>query len=235
MFYKLLIDSEKIHNVCSLKNSKINTRLSENLNEYILNSSNGVINMEELQKKVTPIIKDIDIFISYDHADSKKALYLARQLEHYDYKVFLDSLFWENIDEITDSFNRKYNANGNSLNYQKIKKSISTFNMILTDSIIETVRNSKFFIFVRNQDSKNDSRTKSPWIYLENKIAAYCAYSQNKVLFEDSQTAPQIRFKLDILEGTEFNSIRDIVCFIRRHIWEIYLINIAFNFGLNIV
>lgn len=218
MFYKLLIDSENIDNSCSLKNSKVNTKSLENLNEYILNSSNGVINMEDLQKEITPIIKDIDVFISYDHADYEKACYLAKCLEHYGYKVFLDSLFWKKIDKIIDLFNKKYNKNNNdnSLNYQKIKKSISTFNMILTDSIIETVRSSKCFIFIRNQDSENDSRTRSPWIYLENKIAAYCTYSQNKVLFEDLQTAPQIRFKLNIFEGTEFNSISDIVCFIRR-------------------
>lgn len=85
-------------------------------------------------------------------------------------------------------------------------------------SIIETVRNSKFFIFIRNQDLQNDYRTESPWIYLENKIATNCVYPQNKALFEDSQNAPQIRFKLDIFKGTEFNSIKDIVCFIRRKI-----------------
>ena len=223
MFYKLLIDSENIDNSCSLENSKVikvNNKLSENLNVYILNSSNGVINMEDLQKEITPIIKDIDVFISYDHADCEKACYLAKCLESYGYKVFLDSLFWKNIDEIIDLFNKKYNKNnnGNSLNYQKIKKSISTFNMILTDSIIETVRNSKLFIFIRNQDSKNDSRTRSPWIFLENKIANYRVYSQNKFLLEDSQIAQQIRFKLDIFEGYRFYSINEIMKFIRSNI-----------------
>lgn len=220
MLYKLLIDSEKINNSWSLENSKVNAKLLENLNDYIFNSSNGVINMEDLQKKVTPIIKNIDVFISYDHADYKKAYYLAKRLESYGYKVFLDSLFWKNIDKIIDLFNKKYNKNnnGNSLNYQKIKKSISTFNMILTDSIIETVRNSKFFIFIRNQDLQNDYRTESPWIYLENKIAAYCDYSENKFLLEDSQIAMHIRFKLDIFKGYTFYSINEIMKFIRSNI-----------------
>lgn len=222
MFYKLLIDSENIDNSCSLENRKVikvNEKLSENLYDYILNSSNGVINMEAIQEKVTPIIKNIDVFISYDHADYEKARYLAKCLERYGYKVFLDSLFWKNIDKIIDLFNKKYNANnnGNSLNYQKIKKSISTFNMILTDSIIETVRNSKCFIFIRNQDTENDSRTRSPWIYLENKIAANCVYPQSKALAEDSQTAPQIRFKL-VFKGKIFYSINEIIKFIRSNI-----------------
>lgn len=223
MFYKLLIDSENIDNSCSLENRKVikvNEKLSENLYDYILSSSNGVINMEAIQEKVTPIIKNIDVFISYDHADYEKACYLAKCLEGYDYKVFLDSLFWKNVDKIIDLFNKKYNKNnnGNSLNYQKIKKSISTFNMILTDSIIETVRNSKCFIFIRNQDLQNDYRTESPWIYLENKIAAYRAYSQNKFLFEDSQIAMHIRFKLDIFKGYTFYSINEIMKFIRSNI-----------------
>lgn len=220
MLYKLLIGSEKINNSCSLENSKVNTKLSENLNEYILNSSNGVINMEDLQKEITPIIKDIDVFISYDHADYKKASYLAKYLESEGYKVFLDSLFWKSVDKITDLFNEQYNlsSDGKSYDYRKAKKTISTFNMILTDSIIETVRNSKFFIFIRSQDSQDDYRTESPWIYLENKIATYCAYSENKFLLEDSQIPQQIRFKVDFFQDTELNSIREIVDFIRRHI-----------------
>ena len=35
MLYKLMIDSENIDNSCSLENSKVNTKLSENLKEYI--------------------------------------------------------------------------------------------------------------------------------------------------------------------------------------------------------
>lgn len=217
MLYKLFIDSENIDSSCSLENSKVNTKLSENLKEYILNSSNGVINMEDLQKQVTPIIKGIDVFISYDHTDYKKAYYLAKRLESERYKVFLDSLFWKNIDEITNLFNEQYNLSddGKSYDYWKAKKTISTFNMILTDSIIETVRNSKIFIFIGNQDLQNDYRTESPWIYLENKIAANCVYSQNKALVEDSQTAPQIRFEL-VFKGKIFYSVNEIIKFIRR-------------------
>ena len=145
---------------------------------------------------------------------------MAECLENCSYKVFLDSLFWKSVDGITNLFNKQYNLSddGKTYNYKKTKKTISTFNMILTDSIIEIVRNSKIFIFIRNQDLQNDYRTESPWIYLENKIATNCVYPQNKALFEDSQNAPQIRFKLDIFKGTEFNSIKDIVCFIRRKI-----------------
>lgn len=89
--------------------------------------------------------------------------------------------------------------------------------MILTDSIIETVINSKFFIFIRNQALQNDYRTESPWIYLENKIAANCVCPQSKALLEDSQTAPQIRFKL-VFKGNILYSVDEIINFIRSKI-----------------
>lgn len=89
--------------------------------------------------------------------------------------------------------------------------------MILTDSIIETVINSKFFIFIRIQALQNDYRTESPWIYLENKIAANCVYPQNKALLEDSQTAPQLHFKL-VFKGNILYSVDEIINFIRSKI-----------------
>lgn len=149
-------------NQWKLLNNNLNIEIDDAL-EY-----SNEMSMETIRDSIVPIVKNCDIFISYSHDDKKIAEYVASILMDADYKVFIDSLFWKSIDDTLikyDSINSKLNG---KLNYEKIRKSSSTFNMILADSLIDTIKSSKVFIFINTGKCE---KTPSPWLYLENKIA----------------------------------------------------------------
>lgn len=198
---KIMIDSDKlkISDKYVFQKSDLNKAINDTISELLPKKRDSSINMEDIQKAIVPIVKDIDIFFSYSHDDEKQVKRLATYFINLGYKVFLDCLFWKNIDDSLDEYNKNYcvNSNGN-YDYKKIKLSSTTFDMILSDSIIETVKNSKVFVFVKSNNSVHDLRTVSPWIYLENKVAQNMPSTNiNKFLFEDSKNTPPITFKLD--------------------------------------
>lgn len=109
-----------------------------------------------------------------------------------------------------NEYNRRYNRNlDGTYDYKKAKLASSTFDMILSDSIIETVKNSKVFIYVKNSKNLHDDRTISPWIYLENKIAS-SFHEKSKLLFEDSRNNPKITFHIDTYEYNIVNGVNEI-------------------------
>ena len=93
--------------------------------------------------------------------------------------------------------------------------------MILSDSIIETIKNSKVFVFIKNSRTVLDDRTVSPWVYLENKIANNMPKTEIKhSFFEDSNVGPKISFKIDTRGYYIANSANDINHLVRRTLHE---------------
>ena len=110
---KIVIDSNNL-NVDSkyiFSQSFLNKKMEETLSQSISKSTNQIINMEELQKLMVPIIKDVDIFLSYSHDDTIQVQRLASFFIQCGYKVFLDHLFWKDVDKVLDEFNK------NTINY----------------------------------------------------------------------------------------------------------------------
>jgi len=216
--YKIVIDSKKL-NIRSeyiFSKSTLNCEIRDKILEFLPSGTDNSINMEDIQKAIVPIVKNIDIFFSYNHDDEIQVKRLAEFFIRKGYRVFLDCLFWKSIDEALDNFNMKYNKNLNgSFDYTKSKLASSTFNMILSDSIIETVKNSKVFVYVKSDSSEKDSRTVSPWIYLENKIANSVSVDKVK-LFEDSKPNPKILFKLDTYGYHIVNNAIDIINIVKE-------------------
>lgn len=128
------------------------------------------VDMKKIQEKVVPIVKECDVFISYSHSDDGIARFVANELMAEGYKVFVDSLFWGSIDKCLKIYDDKIRGDNKTYNYYDRNKSTSTFHMILVDSIIDTIRNCKVFLFLKGNEIEK-SKTLSPWLYLENKIA----------------------------------------------------------------
>lgn len=142
----------------------INKRLDEGLS-----SSKGVL-IRDIQKMIAPIIRGCDVFISYSHRDNKIAKFVAKALNEAGFKVFIDALFWGSIDKALRNYDDKEKGDDKYYDYEKRNKSTSTFHMILADSLIDTIRNCRAFLFLEGEETI-DSATVSPWLYLENKIA----------------------------------------------------------------
>lgn len=70
--------------------------------------------------------------------------------------------------------------------------------MILADSIIDVVKNSKVFIKLISENyADSNNRTISPWIYLENKVADSCPTDivKNRIIMHDLLKEHYITFK----------------------------------------
>ena len=171
--------------------------LNLEVEECLMN--NSTIRMEELQKNIIPIINS-DVFISYSHKDTKYAKTLAETLQLHELSTFVDCFYWKSIDDALKIYDNLYcKKKSGSYDYEKRNKSTATFHMILADSIIDVVKNSKVFIrLISTNYSDSNDRTISPWIYLENKVAELCPNEKikdNKILVHDSLKEHYITFK----------------------------------------
>lgn len=187
-----------------------NNNLNGALDKILL--SDKTLDMKSIQNLIAPIIRDCDVFISYSHDDSKIASCVAKELMKYGYNVFIDSLFWDSVDKALVKYNSKNCLNSQGkLDYKKIRLSSSTFNMILADSLIDTIQNSKIFIFVESE--KNITKTISPWLYLENKIAnEYENEIWNKQMNESLQfSKKKIEFPIDTSDFFPTNSLEKLL------------------------
>ena len=182
------------------------------------------IKMEEIQKLLTPIISHCEIFISYSHKDENYAFYVANELMKKGKKVFLDKMYWKSIDEALKKYDNKNTRNSNNTyDYEKRNKSTASFHMILSDSILKTIKNCSIFILIENDDvskanENNDNeilyKTYSPWIFLEVE-AANGSYSQHlpKSLIEDQQVLKfsKINFPINLYNFTICNNVDEIL------------------------
>lgn len=199
-------------------NDKLSTIIRSNILE------NNLWDMEELQKRIVPIIKDCEIFISYSHGDEKLALNLANQLQNKGNKVFIDCYFWKDIDAYLKKYNDKYSKNQNgSYDYSKVNQAASSFYMILSDAIVETIGSAKIFISVIGKSTIND-RTYSPWIYLENKIVSKRPNAKMKskmdLLLNSICNHQKVSFPVINNEYIEAQSFQDILDIMDAYDWS---------------
>lgn len=109
------------------------------------------------------------------------------------------------------------NNNKNINDYIK-QQFISTSNMILIASIINTIENSKIFLFIENDKLNYDSSTISPWIYLEITTANHVQFSCKKSFFKKRNLLPEIRFKLENSNFKSVESVEELVLLIKSTI-----------------
>lgn len=205
IFYNCDIIGYFNDNIIENDNDNLNNKLKKILTE------NVVLSMEQIQKLITPIIMECDVFISYSHKDEKKAKYIAYELMKTGKKVFFDYLYWGNIDDALKVYDDKNcKKDNNYYSYEERNKSTSIFHMILVDSIWRTIENCKTFILIKTQNSSILEKTYSPWIYLEVEIVNRLKPVKSPFL-EHYSSKNIITFPLKIDDFIEVNSIDELI------------------------
>lgn len=121
-----------------------------------------------------------DIFLSHAHKDEKYALKIAHYFEKKGKKVFIDSLYWDYIDDLLKKLDDKfcYMKNTETYNYHKRNKTTSLIHSILGTSLTMMIEKCDLFIFLESDnlidksinnilDFDNISATTSSWVYFE--------------------------------------------------------------------
>lgn len=171
---KYIINIANIHAQPS-SNTFLNDEMKSALKQKmdsIHKSNNSTILMNDIRDAITPILEKCDVFISYSSSDITIVKNMVGYFKSRGVNAFADCLFWNDIEEEIRNYNELFCKNAsNSYDYCKVKKTFASFHVILMDSIYEMIKKSIVFLFVNSPNSLINDITKSPWIYLENKIA----------------------------------------------------------------
>lgn len=145
-------------------------------------ADNNVIDGNTLKKYIFPTGEDgsYDVFISYSHADTENAIFLASWLsQQCKLKVFLDYYIWGSADGLLRDIDNQYCKKKNGLyDYKRRNYSTSHVHAMLSMAIMDIINNTECCIFINSGHSinlprlkkTNTANTLSPWIYEENKI-----------------------------------------------------------------
>ena len=118
-----------------------------------------------------------DIFISHSHADIVLAKKLRDVLrDKFNFISFIDSELWANINDLEQHIIR-YDCCIAHIDLCR------AFDIILSTSLNQALLNSKFFIFIKTDNSIKLDRMDSPWLYFENQIAKNIFYKKPKGSF----------------------------------------------------
>lgn len=143
---------------------------------------NNVIDGNALKDYIFPIGKDgsYDVFISYSHADTKDAIFLASWLsQQCGLKVFLDYYVWGSADGLLRDIDNQYcKKKDGHYDYKRRNYSTSHVHAMLSMAIMDIINNTECCIFINSKHSislsrlqnTNTAKTLSPWIYEENKM-----------------------------------------------------------------
>lgn len=116
---------------------------------------------------------ECNIFLSHSHEDINKVIKLAIFLEkEYRCKVFIDSIFWENIYDLLKEFDNIYCKDDGNFDYQKRNCMTSNFFIILNTALHKMIEISDYFFFLETKQSTTKNRyLTSPWIFSELSFA----------------------------------------------------------------
>lgn len=138
---------------------------------------------QEIKIKHVDIIKDwfpesnCHIFMSHSHKDRDLAIKIANYLyRNYRIKTFIDSDYWQYVDEAIKEINFKYSRlpkpNNKHLKYESCLKVGTNFYLTLSNALMDEIDKSDCCLFLNTNNSivstRNDEEvTYSPWIYTE--------------------------------------------------------------------
>lgn len=122
-----------------------------------------------------------DIFISHSHADIDLAKNLRDDLKSkFNFTSFIDSELWANINDLERRIIIRYDW----YDYYIVRRDLyRAFDIILSTSLNQALLNSKFFIFIKTDNSIKLNRMDSPWLYFENQIAKNIFYKKPEEYF----------------------------------------------------
>lgn len=140
---------------------------------------NGVREMNFPQQ-----IGEHHIFISHSHDDIKEIKKLAYAIENeFGVKCFIDSMVWENMNDLIKAFDKKYSLSEDKKTYLYEKRNYSTSHVhtMLATALLEMINDCECFLFVGSKNSMlkldyfrdHSDATLSPWIYEENTFVKF--------------------------------------------------------------
>lgn len=141
---------------------------------------------KEVKIKHTDIIKDwfpdsgCHIFLSHSHKDKGLAIKIANYLfENYQIKTFIDSDFWQFVDDAVSEINSSYSKcpkpQDHLLRYDSCLMVGTNFYLTLSNALMDAIDKSDCCLFLNTGNSISEMNsekesTYSPWIYTELNI-----------------------------------------------------------------
>ncbi|PJI23738.1 hypothetical protein CTM59_10925 [Prevotella intermedia] len=179
----------------------------------LIKGERGIINGEQLRDLVFPT-GNFDVFISHSHNDLEIASLFAVWLkEKCGLSVFLDSFVWGSADGLLQEIDNQYCKQRNGLyNYHRRNYSTAHIHTMLSMSIMEIIRQSRFGVFInsphsidlRNLSNSNRAKTLSPWIYQEIMFMR---------LFADKNTSTRMFSRENLNESLQITHMVDLFDF----------------------
>ncbi|ENU1229214.1 MULTISPECIES: toll/interleukin-1 receptor domain-containing protein [Bacteria] len=189
--FNLKIDNESLDS--KLLNKDINNYNSLIYNygqDNLIKEIKSILDIDEEKKEVkikhTDIIKnwfpesDCHIFMSHSHKDKNIAIKIANYLyANYKIKTFIDSYFWQFVDnaiyEINVNYSKNPKPNDHLLRYDSSLRVGTNFYLTLSNALMDTIDKSDCCIFLNTENSisninSESESTYSPWIYTELNI-----------------------------------------------------------------
>lgn len=160
----------------------------------------GIIKGDTLKDSYFPSTlfngSDYDVFISHSHNNEPDAHILATWLEKFRGLIcFVDSFAWGSADQLLKEIDDKYcikqrKRNGNSYYYNKRNFTTSHVHAILSMALLDTIRHSKYCIFIESTESvplssKLKKETLSPWLYEEIKFMQLLQPRREVIMFSE--------------------------------------------------
>ena len=180
MFIPFKINVDEIRKLqCPAPLTVINFEKREEVADLFLRSKldvkTGTFDAASLKDGWLPVDANYHVFISYSHDDEGEAKMLVNYLESQGVRCFLDSIYWNNADNLLKAIDdaKCLNSDGKSYSYKKRNYSTSLVHAMLSMAIMEAIDKCDFGIFIESENSlqlnldKIKSFTLSPWIYEE--------------------------------------------------------------------
>lgn len=181
-------------------------------------ASEDTVSASEIKNILFPQTQSFNIFLSHSHNDLDLALRVKEYLENeLGLTVFIDSVYWDNINELQDILNEYHRNRVSGLfNHQKTMDVAVHANMILASALTEMIDRCECVFFLNTDNSvikgedvvEGNDATYSPWIYHEiytttiiktkiNRDRVLLEHMDSKLMFCVS-SMPSIQYGLDL-------------------------------------
>ena len=155
-----------------------------------------------------------DVFISHAHKDWDLASRFKNYLEQtFSLRVFVDSAYWGNIDNLQKELNSEHLKNG-KYDYKLTNRVAQHANIILATALSDMINKCELVFFLHTENSVAEvpdlldkEATFSPWIYYELHTAVLLEKNKQVALdeafYSATESLKQISYKLPLSEMTK--------------------------------
>ena len=163
--------------------------------------NDGIVKGDTLREQYFPVLQDegipYDIFISHSHLNEKEAVLLATWIEKRfpNLSCFIDSFAWGSADQLLREIDDKYCWKKHSKTYDYKKRNFTTSHVhaILSMSLLDIIRASKYCIFIESEESISllnglKKKTFSPWLYEEIRFMKLLQPERKTILCSEGAT-----------------------------------------------